>query len=627
MAAEQFFKSPPQGNKNPPNQQQQPQQQQIFEVQRKTSIDLDEITQSNVFSVSNNKPSNSQQNPNPNQIPSQLSNSQTTTTTNHQQQTDISGAMSPVTVKSSTITTNNNSTTVLNTITPSTVNSSSLPNNLSVELRKIQQSAGLISSSTNNYSFISNTNPKTQTTNNVTTATNKNIPSFSSNITNIPVSSPFKKLSNDAPKLAGMIRNQFGFHHNGPAPNVTVNPNGNFNTNSNAVLKPGLSQPFRSYGLQSSAAVTNTNASTTTSSILAAQLQTISQIASIQTQKAGQTTQTIPNNLSNSNGIQMAQPRQHIHRQIVHHQQQTIAHPTNQQTASSSSQRGGDDSIYKESVLSDTMSNSYRSTASEQEQIAQQGNSDETDSKSDAEKIGDDINELSENTNDQHIRVLTPLEIMRTLPSLHDHEMASNEYTISSTSGNSKDASMKHGKTFVTNVIEINTNTVTTSIENTTNDGQTSMDGSDKTNDTLDYDSLVDIDENANQPNDSSLNENTFSRKLNDITSTVTSSTQSMKITEHQQQQQQTNVANQRFNVKFGSSSSSNSLNRDSSRKDSIDFHSDCNPNLTHPSATTCSTSISSTACATLTMVRGDKHVKINNSLIFFIFFLKYLFC
>lgn len=60
------------------------------------------------------------------------------------------------TVKSVTTTNSNNTSTIVtNTLQPCPVNSSTLPINLSVELRKIQQSAGLITSSSSNSTFIS----------------------------------------------------------------------------------------------------------------------------------------------------------------------------------------------------------------------------------------------------------------------------------------------------------------------------------------------------------------------------------------------------------------------------------------------------------------------------------------
>lgn len=87
------------------------------------------------------------------------------------------------------------------------------------------------------------------------------------------------------------VQHRFGLQHGsqGPAPNVTVNPNGNFNMNTSAILKPGFAHSFRQFGLGASSSVMNashqpTPPSAITSSKLAAQLQTINQIASNQKQ-------------------------------------------------------------------------------------------------------------------------------------------------------------------------------------------------------------------------------------------------------------------------------------------------------------------------------------------------------
>lgn len=142
---------------------------------------MDELTETNVLSASNTNPNQTQpqsqiqtQNQNKNQSQAQNDPMHTQISTIHSThsnhidiehnykesndltndtKTVVSQMPATVTVKS-VITANNTSTTVTNTMQPSPVNSSTLPINLSVELRKIQQSAGLITSSSNN-TFIS----------------------------------------------------------------------------------------------------------------------------------------------------------------------------------------------------------------------------------------------------------------------------------------------------------------------------------------------------------------------------------------------------------------------------------------------------------------------------------------
>lgn len=92
-----------------------------------------------------------------------------------------------------------------------------------------------------------------------------------------------------------MVQHRFGLQHHGsqgPAPNVTVSPNGNFNMNSSSVLKPGFNHSMRQFGMPSSAlplsntANPQTPSAAITSPKLVAQLQTINQIASSQKQGA-----------------------------------------------------------------------------------------------------------------------------------------------------------------------------------------------------------------------------------------------------------------------------------------------------------------------------------------------------
>lgn len=82
---------------------------------------------------------------------------------------------------------------------------------------------------------------------------------------------------------------QYGLHTNssGPAPNVTVNPNGNFATNSNAMIRPHAYQTtqFRPF-----LTTNQSNPNVIQSPILAASLQTINKIATNQSKSIGQVT-------------------------------------------------------------------------------------------------------------------------------------------------------------------------------------------------------------------------------------------------------------------------------------------------------------------------------------------------
>lgn len=82
---------------------------------------------------------------------------------------------------------------------------------------------------------------------------------------------------------------QYGLHPNssGPAPNVTVNPNGNFATNSNAMIRPHAYQAtqFRPF-----LASNQPNPNVIQSPILAASLQTINKMATNQSKSIGKVT-------------------------------------------------------------------------------------------------------------------------------------------------------------------------------------------------------------------------------------------------------------------------------------------------------------------------------------------------
>lgn len=200
---------------------------------------------------------------------------------------------------------NNNSTatTVTSTqiqVQSTTVNSSTLPNNLSVELRKIQQSAGLISSN-NNCTFISKhiySTDKLQTGNSL--------------MARIP-----------APNVTVVDKNGENIRILKRVPDSSSG-SGTTHTFENSVLKSSLSSLSRS-----------SHSSSSVDELMAKATATHSNHSNLSSAPVSRTTQSITFNTNTTS----------------------------------------------------TTSNIY----------------------------------------DQHIRVLTPIEIMRTLPSLHDHEMASNE--------------------------------------------------------------------------------------------------------------------------------------------------------------------------------------------------------
>jgi hypothetical protein len=140
---------------------------------------------------------------------------------------------------------------------------------------------------------------------------------------------------------------QYGLHGNssGPAPNVTVNPNGNFNTNSGAI-RPGTPNHFRLLLQQTpniNFNIVNQNASSNAaahpSPILEASLQTITKEATLQATK-----------------LKTIYPNQ----------------------------------VQRAAIKNEESDNSNQ--------------------------------EAPSSSNDQHIRVLTPSEIMKTLPSLSSHD-------------------------------------------------------------------------------------------------------------------------------------------------------------------------------------------------------------
>lgn len=153
---------------------------------------------------------------------------------------------------------------------------------------------------------------------------------------------------------------QYGLHGNpnGPAPNVTVNPNGNFNTNSNAI-RPGTQNHFRLLFQQAPNLnlnlINQQNGSANPSPILEASLQTINKAASTATTPKVIPTKTI---IQNSIIAQKSAP-------IVLQQQKSTEDPPSEPSPTP---------------------------------------------------------DPSNVNNDQHIRVLTPSEIMKTLPSLSSQD-------------------------------------------------------------------------------------------------------------------------------------------------------------------------------------------------------------
>ena len=158
---------------------------------------------------------------------------------------------------------------------------------------------------------------------------------------------------------------QYGLHGNpnGPAPNVTVNPNGNFNTNSNAI-RPGAQNHFRLLFQQSPNInlniINNQNSSPNPSPILEASLQTINKV--------------------------------------------TPSAPAPAQTV-----------ISTKTIIQNPIINSKATIPI----VVQQKSIEEVPPEPVATAQSSDQTHVN---NDQHIRVLTPSEIMKTLPSLSSQD-------------------------------------------------------------------------------------------------------------------------------------------------------------------------------------------------------------
>lgn len=277
------------------NKQHQPQQKQ-------TNI-LDDLNDSNVFSTSNAP------DPIPNEIPSKHNSFQSNanhTDNSYNKESDTKTGSNNTINNNNNINNNSTATTVTSTqiqVQSTTVNSSTLSNNLSVELRKIQQSAGLISSN-NNCTFISKhiySTDKLQTGNSL--------------MARIP-----------APNVTVVDKNGENIRILKRVPDSSSG-SGTMHTFENSVLKSSLSSL--------SSLSRTSNSSLSVEELMAKGTVTHSNHSNLTPAPVSRTTQSITFNTNTTS----------------------------------------------------TTSNIY----------------------------------------DQHIRVLTPIEIMRTLPSLHDHEMVSNE--------------------------------------------------------------------------------------------------------------------------------------------------------------------------------------------------------
>lgn len=163
---------------------------------------------------------------------------------------------------------------------------------------------------------------------------------------------------------------QYGLHgsSSGPAPNVTVNPNGNFNSNSNATIRPGISNHFRLLLQQQPSNINvniiNPNNQPIPSPILEASLQTITKEANLQAAKVLPTKTIFPT-------------------QVIAQRPITPFASVQQQSITTQQQQKSDHHHISEANQSE---------------------------------------EASAINTDQHIRVLTPSEIMKTLPSLSTHD-------------------------------------------------------------------------------------------------------------------------------------------------------------------------------------------------------------
>lgn len=222
--------------------------------------------------------------------------------------------------------------------------------------------------------------------------------------------------------------------HSGPAPNVTVNPNGNFQTNPNATIRATYT-PFRAFSGSPFAAI---NASFgrfagpiqaapgqlsqgVQSPILAAQLQTINQMASAQMQ--GQPLVHIQSGNGGGNLEQMRKNVMPIFVSTTVQQQQRVNTPkdgnsgTGNVTAAnkgSNNNSEGHTSPMSSCTISPT-------SACSSPALAKTLGSNDSSTPSPQSSTSSIVHSLTPQP-DQNIRVLTPSEIMRTLPSIPNQD-------------------------------------------------------------------------------------------------------------------------------------------------------------------------------------------------------------
>jgi hypothetical protein len=201
--------------------------------------------------------------------------------------------------------------------------------------------------------------------------------------------------SNITPQFT--VHHQYGLHANpnGPAPNVTVNPNGNFNTNASNIVRPAFNSTFRPFLQQSNNASLNFNIIGTNnnvsvkSPILAAQLQTLTQLAN--------PVQTHSNNISSCSNKTAT-----VHYQIT---QQPI----------------NESNILAVKIASPAIVESTTSRSQSPFSYSPQPPKTPSTPSTPRSLTPHQTNSLT--NNDQQIRVLTPSEIMRTLPSLPNQDV------------------------------------------------------------------------------------------------------------------------------------------------------------------------------------------------------------
>lgn len=281
--------------------------------------------------------------------------------------------------------------------------------------------------------------------------------------------------------IATNISPHFTVHHhqyglrNGPAPNVTVNPNGNFNTNSSAVIRPGFThiRPFLPQSPNINFNIIG-NSSTIQSPILAASLQTINKIAAQQQQQAQHPNVQHPlvrtgvNKFINvgpdgSQKILLATPVQHLQAQ-----QQVMLPLERQQTP------GTPSPVYSPQ-RPQTPCASRSLTPHLQSNMG---------------------------GNDQQIRVLTPSEIMRTLPSLDSASFES--HSINDSFG--KSHTQTH--TIIANTQNLN-NTNMSSVTHSNNNNNSMSSDSTNINESSGSENFESIVNSSNPLHESNSNGNT----------------------------------------------------------------------------------------------------------------------